>query len=53
MNLMCLNTSCKHYYEDSCMKCLGGERIELDYHGKCTTFELGKNEVYEVKDDQQ
>lgn len=46
INMMCMNTECKHYWEDNCMKNLDEERIEIDADGKCTTFEKGTNELY-------
>lgn len=53
MYLMCSNSKCKNYFEDSCLKNLGGERIELNSEGKCDTFEAGENEVYQMFNEQK
>jgi hypothetical protein len=38
INMMCMNTKCKYYWEDCCQRNLEEKRIEIDEHGKCTTF---------------
>lgn len=48
MDLMCMNSRCKHYFEDMCMKSVNEDRIVLDYQGICTHFEWGKHEGYKV-----
>lgn len=46
INMMCMNSECKHYWEDNCMKNINEERIEIDENGKCETFEKGISDLY-------
>gem|GEM_PF-2414243 len=46
INMMCMNSKCKHYWEDNCMRNINEERIEIDENGKCETFEEGISELY-------
>jgi hypothetical protein len=46
INMMCMNSDCKYYWEDNCMRNINEERIEIDENGKCETFEEGVNELY-------
>lgn len=45
--IFCLNSSCKHYFEDSCMHIFQKDTVSIDEDGKCTTFEIGVNEGYQ------
>lgn len=47
MFIMCMNSKCKHYFEDGCVKNMNGEMVVLDADGKCDNFEEGVNEAYE------
>lgn len=49
INMMCMNSRCKHYWEDNCMRNLNEERIEINENGVCETFEEGVNECYELE----
>lgn len=49
INMMCMNTKCKYYWEDSCVRNLNEERIEINEDGKCETFEEGICDWYEIK----
>lgn len=46
INMMCMNSECKYYWEDNCMRNMQEERIEINEEGKCETFEKGVNELY-------
>lgn len=46
INMMCINSNCKHYWEDNCMKNMNEERLEIDANGQCITFEEGISELY-------
>ncbi len=48
INLSCWNSKCKFYYEDMCIKNCNEESMWLDETGKCTTFEAGKSDWYNV-----
>lgn len=48
INLMCMNTKCKYYWEDNCQKNLEETRIEINEDGKCETFEEGECEYYQL-----
>lgn len=47
INMMCMNSECKYYWEDNCTKNINEERIVIDSDGKCETFEKGKSDWYE------
>lgn len=49
INMMCMNNKCKYYWEDSCVRNLNEERIEINEDGKCETFEEGICDWYEIK----
>lgn len=49
INMMCMNSDCKYYWEDNCTRNLNEERIELDGDGKCETFEKGKSDWYDCE----
>ena len=44
----CENTSCKHYFEDSCMHELedGKNMVCISKNNECETFEVGVNDSY-------
>jgi CTP:phosphocholine cytidylyltransferase-like protein len=46
INMMCMNSNCKYYWEDCCMRNIYEERIVIDSDGNCETFEEGINELY-------
>lgn len=49
INMMCMNDKCKYYWEDSCVRNLNEERIEINEDGKCETFEEGICDWYLTK----
>lgn len=51
INMMCLNSRCKHYWEDNCMKNIDEERIVINENGLCQTFEEGINKIYFLPDE--
>lgn len=46
INMMCEKSSCKHYFEDCCMRNLQEERIHINANGYCQTYESGVNQAY-------
>lgn len=46
INMMCMNSKCKYYWEDNCTRNIEEERIVIDFDGKCETFEEGVSEWY-------
>lgn len=50
-NVTCFNSSCIHYFEDSCVRNLDGEGIVLDENSKCLMFFKGVNKLYEYMND--
>lgn len=46
INMMCMNSNCKYYWEDNCMRNMNEERLEINEYGKCVTFVEGTNELY-------
>ena len=46
INMMCMNTECKYYWEDNCTRNLQEKRIVIDEFGKCETFEIGISDFY-------
>ncbi len=46
INMMCERSTCKHYFEDCCMRNLSEERIEINANGYCTTYVPGVSEMY-------
>jgi hypothetical protein len=48
INMMCVNSDCKYYWEDCCTRNMGEERIEINADGKCITFEKGVSNWYEL-----
>ena len=45
-NVMCMNSTCKYYWEDSCTRDLKDERIIIDAYGLCESFKEGKSDWY-------
>lgn len=50
INMMCMNSKCKFYWEDNCMRNMNEERIEINENGKCETFETGISEWYKQEE---
>ena len=48
--MMCERSTCKHYFEDCCMRNFNEERIEINSNGYCRTYEPGVNKAYEETD---
>ena len=46
INMMCMNSSCKYYWEDNCTRNIDEERIEINGSGNCETFEEGVSDWY-------
>ena len=40
--IFCLNSDCKHYYEDNCMKILETNTVNISEDGMCADFKAGK-----------
>ncbi|WP_024622439.1 hypothetical protein [Metaclostridioides mangenotii] len=53
INMMCVNSECRHYYEDLCDKNLNEEFHSIDKNGKCLSFERGKNPCYALADKEE
>lgn len=47
INMMCMKSGCKYWYEDSCTRNLQGKRIEINVNGCCETYEEGESDWYE------
>ncbi len=46
INMICLNSGCKHYWEDCCRNNIEETRIVIDEYGKCNSFEKGVCDWY-------
>lgn len=44
--IFCLNSDCKHYFEDNCMKFFQENTVSISRNGKCGDFEKGEYEGY-------
>lgn len=44
--IFCLNTNCKHCFEDNCVKFFEESKLNISVDGNCEDFENGKNEGY-------
>lgn len=44
--IFCLNSDCKHYYEDNCVKFFERNTLNILSDGKCADFEKGEFEGY-------
>lgn len=49
INMMCLNSKCKYYWEDCCQKNIEETRIEIDETGQCVSFETGVCQYYKME----
>lgn len=49
INMMCMKSNCKNYYEDCCTRNINEERIVIDENGQCETFEEGKSDWYDCE----
>ncbi len=49
IGIYCKTSSCKHYFEDSCMFALQGQRICINENHECNNFEYGVFDVYEAE----
>lgn len=47
INMLCMNSDCKYYWEDMCTRNVNEEKIVISPHGCCETFEEGTSEWYE------
>ena len=52
INMMCMNSKCKYYWEDNCTRNLEEERIEINEDGSCETFELGESDYYKMEEEE-
>ncbi|WP_312071838.1 hypothetical protein [Anaerotignum propionicum] len=50
INIQCLNSECKYYWEDCCQRNFEESRIEIDETGHCKSFEKGVCEWYEMEE---
>lgn len=46
INMMCMKSNCKYYYEDCCTRNINEERIVINENGQCETFEEGESDWY-------
>lgn len=56
INIMCMNSKCKYYFEDNCTRNIMEEYIQFDENGKCRTQEAGESDWYiesEVKEEDE
>lgn len=51
INMMCMNSKCKYYWEDRCSKNINEEMMVIDTNGKCKTFERGVSEWYKQSEE--
>ena len=47
INMMCMNSECKYYWEDCCTRNIQEERIVINAYGECETFEKGVSDWYQ------
>ena len=40
--IFCLNSKCKHYFEDNCMLIWETDTVHMSNEGKCEDFEAGQ-----------
>lgn len=38
----CLNTNCKHFYEDNCMRIFEEKTVDISENGQCENYEKGE-----------
>lgn len=57
--ICCLNTNCKHFYEDNCMRIFEEKTVDISENGQCENYEKGeyigysddkKNLLYSIVD---
>jgi hypothetical protein len=46
INMMCMNSKCKFYWEDCCTLNMDEKSIVINASGTCTTFEAGVSDWY-------
>jgi hypothetical protein len=46
INMMCMNSKCKFYWENCCTQNMDEKRIVINANGTCTTFEAGVSDWY-------
>lgn len=46
INIMCMNSDCKYYWEDCCTRNLEEKQIIISSNGKCMSFEESVSEYY-------
>lgn len=51
--IFCLNSDCKHYFEDNCMKFLAKSMLNISTDRKCSDFEKGEYEGYKQTEDKE
>lgn len=44
--VFCLNSQCKHYFEDNCMLIFEADTLHISENGQCEDFELGEHIGY-------
>lgn len=44
--IFCLNSKCKHYFEDNCMLIWETDTVHISSEGKCKDFEAGQHIGY-------
>lgn len=44
--IFCLNSRCKHYFEDNCTEFFQKHHLNISNDGKCKDFEEGENDGY-------
>lgn len=44
--IFCLNSKCKHYFEDNCMLLLETGTVHVSIDGKCEDFKAGQHIGY-------
>jgi len=53
INMMCMNSKCKYYWEDNCTRNINEERIEINRIGICDTFEEGVSDWYKESEGEE
>lgn len=48
--VFCLNTKCKNYFEDNCMKLFENNTVHITADGRCEDFKSGRHIGYKVDD---
>ncbi len=50
INMMCMNSDCKYYWEDNCSRNINEEYIVIGEYGNCETFKEGVSDWYKQKE---